>query len=95
MDLMQLLFSGAGGAILGPIVSQFLGGKNSPLLTRILAGIVGGAGVGAAADAAGLGGILPTIMNDPQITAAVQSVLEGAIGGAILSTLIGAVLRKK
>lgn len=90
MDLMQLLLSGAGGAIIGPLVSQFLGGKNQSMLMRVIAGVIGGAGAGAGADAAGLGAIL----GDDQTMRMIQSVLEGGLGGGVLATLAGAMKRK-
>ncbi|MEL7201410.1 MAG: hypothetical protein AAGK25_07380, partial [Pseudomonadota bacterium] len=58
MDMMNLLLSGAGGAVLGPLISQFLGGGNSSLITRIITGVVGGLGAGAGADAAGISEML-------------------------------------
>ena len=89
MDLMQLLLTGAGGAIIGPLVSQFLGGANSSLLMRIISGVAGGIGAGAGADAAGLGALL----GSDQTMQMVQSFLEGGVGGGALSTIVG-MLRK-
>jgi hypothetical protein len=90
MDLMQLLLSGAGGAIIGPLVSQFLGGKSQSMLTRIIAGVVGGVGAGAGADAAGLGAMLGSADTMQML----QSLLEGGVGGGVLSTLAGAMKKK-
>ncbi|MBY0423138.1 MAG: hypothetical protein K2Q06_12600 [Parvularculaceae bacterium] len=85
MDLTSLLLNGAGGAILGPLISQFLGGKSRGLITRIIAGIVGGVGAGQAANSAGIN--LPAILGDPQMQAMIQSVIEGGVGGGVLSSL--------
>lgn len=90
MDMMDLLLNGAGGAILGPIVSQFLGGKNQSLLMRVIAGVVGGVGVGAGADAAGMGALL----GSDQTMQMIQSVLEGGVGGGLLATVAGMMKKK-
>ena len=90
MDMMDLLLNGAGGAILGPLVSQFLGGKHQSLIMRAIAGIVGGVGVGAGADAAGMGAIL----GSDQMMQMVQSILEGGLGGGALATLSGMIKKK-
>lgn len=88
---MQLLLSGAGGAVVGPIISQFLGGKDSGMITRIVTGIIGGVGAGAGADAAGLTGLL----GSSDLMGMVQSFLEGGVGGGVLSTVIGMVMKNK
>jgi hypothetical protein len=92
MDMTELLLNGAGGAIIGPLIAQFLGGKHQSLLTRILAGIVGGLGAGAGAQQAGLS--LPDLLNNPETTRMIQSVLEGGVGGGVLASLAG-MLRKR
>jgi hypothetical protein len=94
MDLMGLLLNGAGGAILGPLVSQFLGGKHQSMLTRIIAGMIGGVGAGAGADAAGVSATLSSILGDSNVMSMVQSVLEGGVGGGVLSTLAGMMKKK-
>lgn len=90
MDLTSLILNGAGGAIIGPVISQFLGGKNQGLMMRIIAGIVGGVGAGQAADAGGLGSLL----GDAEVMRMIQSVLEGGLGGGVLATIAG-MLKKK
>jgi hypothetical protein len=87
MDLTGLLLNGAGGAIIGPLVSQFLGGKNQSLLIRIISGIVGGVGAGYGAGAAGLD-------LGPGAMQMIQNVLEGGVGGGVLATLAGMVGKK-
>jgi hypothetical protein len=90
MDIMGLILNGAGGAILGPLLSQFLGGKNQSLLVRIVSGVIGGVGVGQAANAGGLGSLL----GDAQTMQMIQSVIEGGLGGGALASLSG-MLKKK
>ena len=90
MDMMDLLLNGAGGAIIGPLVSQFLGGKHQSLIMRVIAGIVGGVGVGAGADSAGMGSIL----GNDQMMQMIQSVLEGGLGGGALASLSGMIKKK-
>ncbi len=90
MDLIQLLLTGAGGAIVGPLVSQLLGGSSSGLLGRLVAGVLGGIGAGAGADAAGLGALL----GSSEMMQMVQSFLEGGVGGGILSTIVGMVTKR-
>jgi len=86
---MQLLLTGAGGAIVGPLVSQLLGGSSSGLLGRLVAGVLGGIGAGAGADAAGLGALL----GSSEMMQMVQSFLEGGVGGGVLSTIVGMVTK--
>jgi hypothetical protein len=94
MDLMQLLLSGAGGAIIGPLVSQFLGGKSQSMLTRIIAGVAGGVGAGAGADASGISAQMASMLGDGQLMQMVQPFLEGGVGGGVLSTLAGMMKKK-
>ncbi|MEE2692673.1 MAG: hypothetical protein VX640_14150 [Pseudomonadota bacterium] len=91
MDMMQLLLNGAGGAIVGPLVAHFLGGKNASMLMKIVAGVVGGVGAGYGADAAGMGAVL----GSDQTMQMVQSFLEGGVGGGVLSTLGGMLMKPK
>jgi len=89
MDLMQLLLSGAGGAVIGPIISQFLGGKDSSMMMRVITGIVGGVGAGAGADASGVSEMLNGVLGNSEIMGMAKSVLEGGVGGGVLSTIAG------
>jgi hypothetical protein len=90
MDITSLILNGAGGAIIGPLISQFLGGKNQSMMMRIIAGLVGGVGAGAGANAAGMGALL----GDAQMMQMVQNFIEGGVGGGVLSSLSG-MLKKK
>ena len=90
MDLTQLLLSGAGGAIIGPLISQLLGGKDSSMLIRVITGILGGAGAGAGADMAGLGSLL----GSGGTMQMVQSFLEGGVGGGVLATIAGMMTKR-
>ena len=88
--MMDLLLNGVGGAVLGPLISQFLGGKNQSMLVRIIAGVVGGVGVGQGANAVGMGSLL----GDAQAMQMLQNFLEGGVGGGVLATIAG-MLKKK
>lgn len=90
MDMTALLLNGVGGAVIGPLVSQYLGGKHQTLIMRVVAGVLGGVGAGAGADAAGLGALL----GSDQTMQMIQSVLEGGVGGGVLASLSG-FLKKK
>ena len=90
IDLTTLALNGAGGAILGPLVAQFLGGANSSILARIVAGVAGGLGAGYGAQEAGIGSLL----GDTELMRMAQSVLEGGVGGGILSTIGGFMTKK-
>lgn len=94
LDLVNILLSGAGGAVLGPLVSQFLGGKNSGLLTRIVTGIVGGAGAGAGLDQTGAFD-LAAMLGDGQTMSYVASLIEGGVGGGVLATIAGILTKKR
>jgi len=94
LDLMQLLLSGAGGAVIGPLVSQFFGGGQSSLITLLITGIIGGVGAGAGADAAGISSMLSGILGSGDLMAMVAPVLEGGVGGGVLSTIAGMVMKK-
>ncbi len=89
VDILALLLNGAGGAIVGPLVAQLLGGKDSSLIARILSGIVGGVGAGYGMDAAGLGSLL----GSGETMQMLQSFLEGGVGGGVLSTVVGMVMK--
>ena len=92
MDLMNLLLSGGGGAILGPLISQFLGGGQSSLVMRIITGIIGGAGAGAGAAAAGFD--VSSMLGGGDLGAILGPVLEGGVGGGILATVLGIATKK-
>lgn len=94
MDLMQLLLNGAGGAIIGPLVSQFLGGKNQSMLTRVIAGVAGGVGAGAGADASGISAQMASMLGSGELMNIVAPLLEGGVGGGVLSTLAGMMKKK-
>jgi len=91
MDLTQLVLNGAGGAIIGPLVAHFLGGRNAGMVQKIIAGIVGGVGAGAGADAAGMGALL----GSGEVMQMAQAFLEGGLGGGVLSTIAGAAMKRK
>ncbi|MEO0981403.1 MAG: hypothetical protein AAFX03_01995 [Pseudomonadota bacterium] len=89
MDIIQLLLSGGGGAVLGPIVARLLGGQGFGTLGNVIAGILGGVGAGYGADAAGLSGLL----GNSELMGMIQTVLEGGVGGGVVGALAGILKR--
>lgn len=94
-QFLPYILNGAGGAIIGPLISQFLGGKHQGLMTRILAGIVGGVGAGQAANMGHYGDMLSGVLADPGMRSMIQHVLEGAVGGGVLSSAAGFLPKRK
>lgn len=80
--------------MIGPIIASLLGGKNASLVGKLLAGILGGVGAGAAASATGVGDDLLTSMVGGNLGMILQNVVEGGVGGGVLATLAGWVMRK-
>lgn len=86
-QLLPLIMSGAGGAVLGPILSKVLGGGGkSGLLGGILGGLAGGYGM----DAAGL-----QLLGGSDIMGHVNNLLQGGIGGGVLGGILGLVGRSR
>jgi len=88
-QILPFLLSGAGGAVLGPIVSKLLGGQGFGLIGNALAGIVGGIGASKGLDAAGIGNLL----GSEGIMAHLNTVLEGGVGGGVLGGILGLIKR--
>ena len=78
--LLPLIMNGAGGAILGPIISKVLGGKGA---TGLLGGLVGGVAGGYGMDAAGL------LNGGEGMMTHVMGFLQGGAGGGIAGGLLG------
>ena len=89
-ELIYLGLSAVGGAVIGPVFAQFLGGARSGVILRVIAGILGGAGLGAGADIFGA----PILLGSEEMMVMAQTVLGGAIGGVVLSTLTGSVFKR-
>ncbi|MEM9939425.1 MAG: hypothetical protein AAF768_11295 [Pseudomonadota bacterium] len=86
-QLLPLLLNGAGGAIIGPILSKLLGGKGA---TGLLAGIAGGVAGGFGMDAAGL-----QLLSGSGLVGMLGELLQGGIGGGVLGGIIGVINRAK
>ncbi|MDJ0921449.1 MAG: hypothetical protein QNI84_09990 [Henriciella sp.] len=86
-QLLPLLLNGAGGAIIGPILSKLLGGKGA---TGLLAGIAGGLAGGYGMDAVGL-----QLLSGTGLVGMLGELLQGGVGGGILGGIIGLVNRAK
>lgn len=89
-SLLPLILNGAGGAIIGPIVSKFLGGKGA---TGALAGIVGGLAGGYGMNAADVG--FQSLLGNEAIMGYLSSFLNGGVGGGIIGGIIGLVNKAK
>jgi len=88
-QILPFLLSGAGGAVLGPIVSKLLGGQGFGLIGNALAGIAGGIGASKGLDAAGIGNLL----GSEGIMGHLNTVLEGGVGGGVLGGILGLIKR--
>lgn len=86
-QLLPLLLNGAGGAIIGPILSKLLGGKGA---TGLLAGIAGGLAGGFGMDAAGL-----QLLSGSGLVGMLGELIQGGVGGGILGGIIGVLNRAK
>lgn len=86
-QLLPLILNGAGGAIIGPILSKLLGGKGG---TGLLAGIVGGIAGGYGMDAAGL-----NLLSGSNLMGYLNEALQGGIGGGVIGGIIGLVTRSR
>ncbi len=89
-QLLPLLLNGAGGAVIGPIISKLLGGKGS---TGALAGIVGGLAGGYGMGAAGVG--FQPLLGSGDIMGHLSSFLNGGAGGGIIGGILGLITKAK
>lgn len=85
--LLGLAASGAGGAVIGPIISKLLGGKGS---TGILAGVIGGIAGNYGLDQMGV-----QILSNGGLVRYVSHFVEGGVGGGILGGLLGVLTRSR
>lgn len=84
------ILNGVGGAVLGPIVSKFLGGKGG---TGLIAGIIGGLAGGYGMNAADVG--FQSLLGNEPLMAHLSSFLNGGVGGGIIGGLLGLLTRAK
>ena len=88
-QLLPYILNGAGGLIIGPIVSSLLGGRGG---AGALAGIIGGLAGGYGMDAAGVG--FEQVLSNDALMGYVSEFLNGGVGGGVLGGLIGLVMRR-
>ena len=89
-QLLPLILNGAGGAVLGPIVSKLLGGKGG---TGAIAGIVGGLAGGFGMGEAGVG--FQSLLGNEAIMGMLSNFLNGGVGGGVIGGIIGLVTKAK
>lgn len=87
-QFLPLILSAVGGGALGPIVSKVLGGGGTQ---GLVGGLLGGVAAHFGADAAGIQGLLGNSM----VMGAIQSLLQGGVGGGVLGLIAGKVLGNK
>ena len=86
--ILPWILSGAGGAVLGPILSKILGGSGtSGLLGGIVGGLAGGYGLGEFA-----GGGFAQLLGADGVMAHLSAFLNGGAGGGILGAILGKVM---
>lgn len=93
MDINALLpyvLNGAGGVIVGPIISKLLGGKGG---TGAIAGIIGGLAGGYGMNAADLG--FQSLLGNEAIMGHLSSFLNGGVGGGIIGGILAFINRAK
>lgn len=88
--LLPYILNGAGGAVIGPIISKLLGGKGG---TGALAGIIGGLAGGFGMGEAGVG--FQSLLNGSDIMSYLSSFLNGGVGGGILGGILGVITKAK
>jgi hypothetical protein len=89
-QLIPLLLNGAGGAVIGPIISKVLGGKGS---TGLLAGLIGGVAGGYGMNAADVG--FQSLLGSGDIMGHLSSFLNGGAGGGIIGGVLGLITKAK
>jgi hypothetical protein len=89
-EFLPYILNGAGGAVIGPIISKLLGGKGG---TGLLAGIVGGLAGGWGMGEAGVG--FQSLLGNEALMAHLSNFLNGGVGGGIIGGLLGVLTRAK
>lgn len=85
---LPLIMSIAGGVMMGPIMAKVLGGSGTG---GVIGGIIGGIGVHYGTDAAGLADVL----GDEGLMAMIGNLAEGAVGGGIVGTILGIIMKPR
>ena len=89
-QFLPLILNGAGGAVVGPIISKLLGGKGG---TGALAGIVGGLAGGFGMGELGVG--FQSLLGGGNVMGYLSSFLNGGVGGGIIGGILGLVTKAK
>ena len=84
-QILPYFLNGFGGAGVMPLICAAMGGRGLGSAPNMIAGMAAGLGVGAAAQAMGLQNLFGP---DNTIMSYTQDLLEGAIGGFVLATVI-------
>lgn len=88
--ILPFIMNGAGGAVVGPIISKVLGGKGG---TGALAGIVGGLAGGFGMGEAGVG--FQSLLGGEGVMSYLSSFLNGGVGGGVIGGILGLVTKAK
>ncbi len=89
-QFLPYLLNGAGGAVIGPIISKMLGGKGG---TGLIAGLVGGLAGGFGMGEAGVG--FQSLLGGESIMGYLSSFLNGGVGGGVIGGLLGMLTKAK
>jgi len=84
-QILPYIFNGFGGAWVMPLICAAMGGRGLGSAPNMIAGAAAGLGVGAAAQALGLQNLFGP---DNTIMSYAQDLVEGALGGCVLATVI-------
>jgi hypothetical protein len=84
-QILPYILNAFGGAGVMPLICAAMGGKGLGSAPNMVAGMAAGLGVGAAAQALGLQNLFGP---DHTIMSYAQDLVEGAIGGCALATVI-------
>ena len=90
-QFLPLILNGAGGAVIGPIISKILGGKGS---TGAIAGIIGGLAGGYGLENVANTGF-QALLGGEGIMGHLSSFLNGGAGGGIIGGLLGVLTKAK
>lgn len=88
--LIPLILNGAGGAVIGPIISKLLGGKGA---TGALAGVIGGLAGGYGMGEVGVG--FQSLLGSENIMGYLSSFLNGGVGGGVIGGILGLITKAK
>jgi hypothetical protein len=91
-QFLPLILSAVGGTVLGPLISKFTGGNMSG---GLLGGVLGGVAAHFGLEAANVQALGNAALGATDPVNMLNSVLEGGVGGGVLGTIAGMVMKKK